>query len=146
MALAASAGGGLALLWTRDVVVKLESYDKLHIDVTVHQSSAPEKAWRFTGFYGEARREVGICSNSLTRVAIFHGCAWVTSMKFCMRVNKLVVKGVQKVRWKVFGRRWNIVVSQTWVISGFRTRGTTGNQTTLMLNVAWTEVWQTLSF
>ena len=28
-------GGGLALLWNREVVVKLESYDKLHIDVTV---------------------------------------------------------------------------------------------------------------
>lgn len=29
-------GGGLALLWSREVEVKLESYNKLHIDVTVH--------------------------------------------------------------------------------------------------------------
>jgi len=28
-------GGGLALLWNREDVVKLESYDKLHIDMTV---------------------------------------------------------------------------------------------------------------
>ena len=27
-------GGGLALLWSQEVEVKLESYDKLHIDVT----------------------------------------------------------------------------------------------------------------
>jgi hypothetical protein len=51
-------GGGLALLWSREVEVKLESYDKMHIDVTVHQISAPNKVWRFTGFYGEARREL----------------------------------------------------------------------------------------
>jgi len=58
MALAVSAGGGLALLWTQDVKVKLESYGKLHIDVTVHQSSAPGRAWRFTSFYGEARHDL----------------------------------------------------------------------------------------
>ena len=38
--------------------MKLESYDKLHIEVTVHQSSAPGRAWRFTSFYGEARHDL----------------------------------------------------------------------------------------
>lgn len=28
-------GGGLALLWSRDVDVRLQSYDKLHIDVVI---------------------------------------------------------------------------------------------------------------
>lgn len=51
-------GGGLALLWSREVEVKLESYDKLHIDVTAHLASRRDFEWRFTGFYGEARREL----------------------------------------------------------------------------------------
>jgi len=46
-------GGGLALLWSNEVEVKLESYNKLHIDVTVTLS--PEVQWRFTGFYGESK-------------------------------------------------------------------------------------------
>lgn len=29
-------GGGLALLWTRDIDVHVQSYNKLHIDVEVH--------------------------------------------------------------------------------------------------------------
>lgn len=51
-------GGGLALLWSREVEVKLEAYDKLHIDVTTKLVSARDSEWRFTGFYGEARREL----------------------------------------------------------------------------------------
>ena len=50
-------GGGLALLWSREVVVKLESYDKLHIDVTVQLATNTSMPWRFTGFYGESRQE-----------------------------------------------------------------------------------------
>lgn len=51
-------GGGLALLWSREIEVEPESYDKLHIDVTARLVSARDKVWRFTGFYGEARREL----------------------------------------------------------------------------------------
>lgn len=51
-------GSGLALLWTRDADIKLNSYDKLHIDVTVLDPSTQEELWRFTGFYGESRREL----------------------------------------------------------------------------------------
>jgi hypothetical protein len=51
-------GGGLALLWSQEIEVKLESCDKLHIDVTARLVSARESIWRFTGFYGEARREL----------------------------------------------------------------------------------------
>jgi len=53
-----SRGGGLALFWSREVVVNLESYDKLHIDVTVRQATNTSMAWRFTGFYGESRKEL----------------------------------------------------------------------------------------
>lgn len=50
-------GGGLALLWSDEICVKLQSYDKLHIDVMVVDPTMGAKRWRFTGFYGEARRE-----------------------------------------------------------------------------------------
>jgi hypothetical protein len=51
-------GRGLAMLWTRDVEVKLNTYDKLHIDISVLDSVTMEEKWRFTGFYGAARREL----------------------------------------------------------------------------------------
>lgn len=51
-------GGGLALLWSREVMVQLESYDKVHIDVTVRTPLPQLREWRFTGFYGESRREL----------------------------------------------------------------------------------------
>lgn len=51
-------GGGLALLWSRDVELKLQSLDKLHIDVAVLSPATGEELWRFTGFYGEPRREL----------------------------------------------------------------------------------------
>lgn len=50
-------GGGLALLWRDEVDVKLQSLDKLHIDLVVHDPVTAEK-WRLTGFYGEARRDL----------------------------------------------------------------------------------------
>lgn len=50
-------GGGLALLWTHEICVKLQSYDKLHIDVAIVDQTTDAVIWRFTGFYGEARRE-----------------------------------------------------------------------------------------
>jgi hypothetical protein len=51
-------GGGLALLWKGEVCVKLQSLDKLHIDVAVLDPATNVEKWRFTGFYGEARREL----------------------------------------------------------------------------------------
>lgn len=50
-------GGGLALLWTNEVCVKLQSYDRNHIDVIVVDPITGAEWWRFTGFYGEARKE-----------------------------------------------------------------------------------------
>jgi hypothetical protein len=58
-------GGGLALLWSNEVEVKLESYNKLHIDVTVTLS--PEVQWRFTGFYGESNRHLRFRSWNLMK-------------------------------------------------------------------------------
>lgn len=51
-------GGGLALLWSNDVCMKLQSYDKLHIDVAMVDPVSDVHLWRFIGFYGEARHEL----------------------------------------------------------------------------------------
>jgi hypothetical protein len=51
-------GGGLALFWSRDIGVKLQSCDKLHIDVAILDPGTQTTIWRFTGFYGESRREL----------------------------------------------------------------------------------------
>lgn len=51
-------GGGIALLWKDEVCVKLQSLDKLHIDVAVLDPVTMVEKWHFTGFYGEARREL----------------------------------------------------------------------------------------
>lgn len=47
-------GGGLAMLWREEVHVKLQSLDKLHIDVVVLDPVTAEERWWFTGLYGEA--------------------------------------------------------------------------------------------
>ena len=44
-------GGGLALLWKRQVKVDVLSYSPRHIDVVVFEEQGTRK-WRFTGFYG----------------------------------------------------------------------------------------------
>lgn len=50
-------GGGLALLCSRELKIKLQSCDKLHIDVVVLNPETDEEVWQFTGFYDEPRRE-----------------------------------------------------------------------------------------
>lgn len=51
-------GGGLALLWMNEVCVQLKHYDKLHMDAMVIDPDMGGELWRFTGFYGESRREL----------------------------------------------------------------------------------------
>lgn len=60
-------GGGLALLWVNEVCVKLQSYDKLHIDVMVVNPTSGAELWRFTGFYGETQRDLRYRSWDLLR-------------------------------------------------------------------------------
>jgi hypothetical protein len=60
-------GGGLALLWTSEVKIKLQSCDKLHIDVAILNPDTNAELWRFTGFYGESKRELRYQSWDLIR-------------------------------------------------------------------------------
>ena len=50
--------GGLALFWRRGVLVAAQSMSKSHIDVVISCDELGEKHWRFTGFYGEPRKEL----------------------------------------------------------------------------------------
>lgn len=78
-------GGGVALLWSRDMKIRVQSCDKLHIDVAMLDPETDEEKWRFTGFYGEARRELrrgaGTYYSSWLGEAVCRGCALVTSTK-----------------------------------------------------------------
>ncbi|KAL0360942.1 UNVERIFIED_CONTAM: hypothetical protein Sradi_3778700, partial [Sesamum radiatum] len=54
-------GGGLLLLWHKDINVWLQFFSNHHVDVTVKSKECPDH-WRFTGFYGYAevtRRKEG---------------------------------------------------------------------------------------
>lgn len=51
-------GGGLVLLWANDVDVRLQSMNKSHIDMIVRRVESDPRVWRFTGFYGESKREL----------------------------------------------------------------------------------------
>ncbi|KAL0405661.1 UNVERIFIED_CONTAM: putative mitochondrial protein [Sesamum latifolium] len=44
-------GGGLLLLWRKDIDVWIQSFSAHHIDTTVKINEFPD-TWRFTGFYG----------------------------------------------------------------------------------------------
>jgi hypothetical protein len=50
--------GGLALFWRRDVMVALQSKSRSHIDVVLSCDNFHGRQLRFTGFYGEPRREM----------------------------------------------------------------------------------------
>ncbi|KAL0431280.1 UNVERIFIED_CONTAM: hypothetical protein Sradi_0754000 [Sesamum radiatum] len=56
-------GGGLMLLWRKDIDVWLQSYSEHHID-TIVSSEEGKGPWRFSGFYGHPevskRRTLGI--------------------------------------------------------------------------------------
>jgi hypothetical protein len=61
-------GGGLAMLWSNEVKIKLQSSDKLHIDVVCLNQDTDAEMWRFTGFYGESKRELRYHSWDLMRL------------------------------------------------------------------------------
>ena len=43
--------GGLALLWTREIDLKIKSFSQNHIDAVINDAEKSIK-WRLTGFYG----------------------------------------------------------------------------------------------
>ena len=43
--------GGLALLWSSDIILDIKSYSDYHIDAVI-TDSGNGFLWRFTGFYG----------------------------------------------------------------------------------------------
>jgi hypothetical protein len=66
-------GGGLSLLWNHDLKVQLASCDKLHFDVVLLDPISEVELWRFTGFYGESRRDLRYKSRDLLKLLNNHG-------------------------------------------------------------------------
>ena len=58
-------GGGLALLWSKEVSVQIRSYSPSHIDVEILPKDGA--SWRFTGFYGNPDHHKWIESWDLLR-------------------------------------------------------------------------------
>ena len=46
-------GGGLALLWKREVALEIMGYSRNHIDAIISEQDTGFK-WRMTGFYGNS--------------------------------------------------------------------------------------------
>ncbi|KAL0433363.1 UNVERIFIED_CONTAM: hypothetical protein Slati_2670600 [Sesamum latifolium] len=66
-------GGGLLLLWRKDIDVWLQSFSGHHIDVTVKSDECPER-WRFTGFYGYSNLGISMkCWNSMRNRGPYRG-------------------------------------------------------------------------
>jgi hypothetical protein len=59
--------GGIGLFWSTDVVVDIKSFNSNHIDAVVSAKDGSGSPWRFTGFYGESRREKRHLSWTLLR-------------------------------------------------------------------------------
>jgi hypothetical protein len=44
------------MMWKNEVSVEIKSYSKYHIDSGILEDSTTDRAWRFTGFYGDPTR------------------------------------------------------------------------------------------
>jgi hypothetical protein len=49
--------GGVGLFWSSAVTVDIKSYNLHHIDAVIQCKDGSVPPWRFTGIYGESRRE-----------------------------------------------------------------------------------------
>jgi hypothetical protein len=49
--------GGIGLFWSSAVTVDIKSFNSHHIDAVVQCKDGSIPSWRFTGIYGESRRE-----------------------------------------------------------------------------------------
>lgn len=45
-------GRGLAILWTKEVVLSVENFSKNHIQANIYNMDEPEHSWIFTSIYG----------------------------------------------------------------------------------------------
>lgn len=111
----AGLSGGLALFWSREVEVKVESISDQHIDATVKNVGSDNKVWRFTGFYAKAKRSERSSSCDLLRwhKVYYHGYAVVILMKFYEVPSTLDRMIAQSGKWKVSVMLWIFVLSRT---------------------------------
>ena len=107
-------GRGLALLWRDEVELRLQSLDKLHIDVAVLDPVTKVDKWRFTGFYGELRRELRYRSwDCLKLLNDRSSLPWLCAGDFNEVLHaseQFGAWGGLNARWRASGRRCQSVV------------------------------------
>jgi hypothetical protein len=59
--------GGIGLFWSAEVSVDIKSFNMHHIDAVISSKDGSGSPWRFTGFYGESKREKRHLSWTLLR-------------------------------------------------------------------------------
>ncbi|KAL0449049.1 UNVERIFIED_CONTAM: putative mitochondrial protein [Sesamum latifolium] len=95
-------GGGLLLLWRKDIEVWLQSFLAHHIDATVRSDDCPER-WRFTGFYGYAelsKRKEGW--ELLRRLSRVYARPWLCAGDFNEVLNQHEKQGViPRAQWQI---------------------------------------------
>jgi hypothetical protein len=68
--------GGLAMLWSNDLLLSIQNFSRRHINGTIIRKSNGDE-WKLTGFYGQPdatkERSHGSCYNTLRRYLPSHG-------------------------------------------------------------------------
>ncbi|KAL0433422.1 UNVERIFIED_CONTAM: hypothetical protein Slati_2676500 [Sesamum latifolium] len=99
-------GGGLFLLWRKDVEVWLQSFSAHHIDATVKSEECKER-WRFTGFYGYpevCNRRIGW--DLLRRLAGHSSRSWICVGDFNEILEQHEKQGnIPRAQWQMQGFR-----------------------------------------
>lgn len=120
--------GGLALLWTNDLVVDIENYSRRHINATI-RSTKHTGAWKFMGFYGHLetgkRKEAWNLSRHLRR---FEPMAWLCVDDFNEIAEESDKKGVLDAlvaKWKILKIPWIYAALMTWITRGHSSLGLT---------------------
>ncbi|KAL2924172.1 hypothetical protein RDABS01_028795 [Bienertia sinuspersici] len=113
--------GGLALLWSDEVIVELMSMSSHHIDVSV-KSNTGDLEWRFTGIHGWTESMAKHLTCEL--IEDLHkrsGLPWLIGGDLNEVFYNYEKKGVgqkTKILWRCFGRLVSSVIYGTWILRG----------------------------
>ena len=98
--------GGLAMFWTREVNLDINSYSGNHIDAIVRESDG-NFLWRIPASMVIQKLTAGMSLGAFLLSFIvnfnFLGSVLVTLMKFCLYLKKRGVSLVLNNKWKVLG-------------------------------------------
>ncbi|KAL0454948.1 UNVERIFIED_CONTAM: hypothetical protein Slati_0834000 [Sesamum latifolium] len=121
-------GGGLMLLWRKDIEVCLQSFSKHHIDATVSLNGDSQN-WRFTGFYGHpdtaSRKGTWDLLRKLSRCATR---PWLCAGDYNEILSQNEKEGLIPVlngKSRILGDAWKIVGYKIWILWAIRSHSVT---------------------